>query len=98
MTFIVIFRATIREVDEEYARTAARLRELALNQFGCLEFHAVTEGSNEIALSYWESESAIREWKAHPEHVLAQQRGREKWYASFSVQIAHIGCEYVGGK
>lgn len=92
--YVVIFRAKVRVQDEEYSRVAARMRELALSQFGCLEFHAVTEGADEVALSYWPSEEAIRAWKSHPEHVLAQQTGRERWYASYSVQVAAVTREY----
>jgi hypothetical protein len=48
--FVVIFRATARHLDAGYSTTAARLRELALSQFGCLDFTAVTEGDQEVAL------------------------------------------------
>lgn len=92
--FVVIFRARVRAFDAEYSRVVTRMRELALNEFGCLEFHAVTEGENEVALSYWPSEEAIKAWKAHPEHVLAQKAGREKWYESYSVQVAAVTREY----
>lgn len=96
--YVVIFRARVRAFDAEYSRTASRMRELALAQFGCLDFHAVTEGDNEVALSYWPDEAAIRAWRAHPEHVLAQQAGRERWYASYTVQVANITREYQGGE
>ncbi|GGD74550.1 antibiotic biosynthesis monooxygenase family protein [Lacimicrobium alkaliphilum] len=92
--FVVIFRAKVREFDDEYSQTAARMRELAIKEFGCLEFSAVTEGSDEVALSYWPSEEHIRRWRAHPEHRAAQQRGKEKWYASYSVQVAEISRQY----
>lgn len=92
--FVVIFRARVRQFDEEYSRTAARLRELALTEFGCLEFQAMTEGRDEIALSYWPSEENIRAWKSHPEHLQAQQLGRERWYESYSVQVAEVGRQY----
>lgn len=92
--FVVIFRAKVRSTDNEYAQVAARMRELALTQFGCLEFTAVTEGTDEIALSYWPSEGLIRAWKAHSEHVLAQQLGRERWYESYTVQVAEVTREY----
>lgn len=92
--YVVIFRAKVRSADHEYSQVAARMRELALGQFGCLEFTAVTEGSDEIALSYWPSEEHIRSWKAHAEHVLAQQLGRERWYESYSVQVAEIKRDY----
>lgn len=92
--FVVIFRAKVRQTDNEYTQVAARMRELALNQFGCLEFTAVTEGQDEVALSYWPSEAHIRAWKTHSEHVLAQQLGRERWYESYTVQVAEITREY----
>ena len=92
---VVIFRAKTRALDAEYSRTAARMRELALTQFGCLAFHAVTQGEDEIALSYWPSEEAIRAWKAHPEHALAQQAGRQRWYADYSVEVAEVKRGYA---
>jgi len=92
--FLVVFRAQVRALDERYARMAARMRDLALGEFGCLEFHSVTEGDVEVSLSYWPSEAHIAAWKAHPEHVLAQQAGRERWYRSYSVEIAEVHRAY----
>ncbi|HWR95290.1 MAG TPA: antibiotic biosynthesis monooxygenase [Arenimonas sp.] len=92
--FVVIFRARVRKLDDEYARVAARMRELAIAEFGCIEFHAVSEGVEEVALSYWPDEESIRRWRNHPEHLLAQQTGRERWYESYSVQVARITRQY----
>lgn len=92
--YVVIFRAKIHSLDGEYAKVAARMRELALGQFGCLEFQSVSEGDQEIALSYWPNEASIRAWKSHAEHALAQQLGRERWYESYIVQVAHIKRAY----
>lgn len=92
--YVVIFRATVRMLDAEYSAMAKRMRELAVDQFGCIEFHSVTEGVNEVSLSYWPSEDNIRAWKDHPEHLLAQQAGRERWYQSYTVQVAQVGREY----
>lgn len=96
--YVVMFRATIRALDDEYGRTAARMRELALRDFGCLEFHAVTEGDRELALSYWPDEESIRAWKNHPEHLAAQRAGRERWYESYSVEIAEVRRTYRSGR
>lgn len=92
--YVVIFRAKTRQLDEEYFTVASRMRELAIEQFGCIEFAAVTEGSNEIALSYWPDEASIIAWKSHAAHQVAQQLGRKRWYDSYSVQIAEISREY----
>jgi heme-degrading monooxygenase HmoA len=92
--FVVIFRATARQLDAEYSATAATLRNLALTQFGCLEFVAVTEGDQEVALSYWPDEASIRAWKLHTDHLMAQRLGRERWYSSYSVEVAEIKRHY----
>ncbi len=97
VVFVVIFRAKIRTLDSEYSEVASRMRELALKEFGCTEFHAVTEGANEVALSYWPSEENIKAWKSHPEHILAQRLGIARWYESYSVQVAKIGRQYHVG-
>lgn len=92
--FVVIFRAKARRLDGEYARIAQRMRQLALAEFGCVEFDAVTEGPNEIALSYWRDEESIRAWKQQSEHIIAQELGRERWYESYTVQICEIRRQY----
>lgn len=92
--FVVIFRATARQLDAEYSATAATLRNLALTQFGCLEFVAVTEGDQEVALSYWPDEASIRAWKQHTDHLMAQQLGRERWYSGYRVEVAEIKRHY----
>ncbi|HTD89350.1 MAG TPA: antibiotic biosynthesis monooxygenase [Burkholderiales bacterium] len=92
--FVVIFRAKAATLDSDYERVVARLRELAFSTFGCVDFISVNEGAQELTLSYWHDEDSIRKWKMHAEHVLAQELGREKWYESYTVQIAEIRREY----
>jgi heme-degrading monooxygenase HmoA len=93
--YAVIFRARTRELDESYARTAASLRALALESFGCLEFVSVSEGPDEISISYWLDEASIRAWKEHAEHRLAQAMGRDKWYERYCVQVVEVMREYA---
>jgi heme-degrading monooxygenase HmoA len=92
--FVVIFRAEIAQLDDDYLQMAARLRELALRDYGCLEFTGITEGQQEVALSYWESETQIKQWKQDAEHLLAQQSGRAIWYKNYRVEIAEIRRAY----
>ena len=92
--YAVIFRAKIAGLDEEYDRVAERMRKLALGEYGCLEFIAVTQDSEEIAISYWENEDQIRKWKRNAEHTLAQELGWSKWYESYTVQVVEVIREY----
>lgn len=93
---VVLFRAKIRHFDEEYTRVAARMRELAMTGFGCLDFQAVTEGDDEVAISWWPDEASIRDWRRHPEHLEAQRKGRERWYQSWSIEVAEVTRRYEG--
>jgi heme-degrading monooxygenase HmoA len=92
--FAVIFKAKPGIQDDEYNKTVVRMRELAFSRYGCLDFVAVTEGEQEIAISYWENEEAIRAWKNDSEHTLAQGLGQNKWYQSYTVQVVEIKSEY----
>lgn len=93
--YVVIFRAQAQQLDAEYSSMAGKLRQMALDHYGCLDFTAVSENGSEIALSYWPDEASIRNWKQASEHLLAQQFGRERWYRAYSVEVAHIGRRYA---
>lgn len=95
MKYIVIFKAKINVLDDEYSRTAQLLREKALTQFNCQKLEAITENDFEIALSYWNSLEDIQTWHKDAEHQVAQRLGKEKWYKSFSVEICEIQKSYT---
>lgn len=92
--YAVIFRAEILQLDVEYAAMAKRMRELAINEYGCVEFVACTEGNCEIAISYWEREEQIQQWKQNAEHLVAQEKGRSKWYSSYTVEVVEVVRAY----
>jgi len=95
-TWAVIFRAEIAQADDAYLATVSRLRKLALEEYGCIEFHASTEGGRETAISYWPSLEAIQAWKTDAEHREAQALGQSRWYSSYSVEVARIERAYRG--
>ena len=92
--YAVIFRAETNQLDEEYSDTAAKLRNLAIEKYGCRDFVATTEGHHEITISYWETLEQISRWKQDIEHTRAQQLGRSKWYKTYQIQIVEVLREY----
>ena len=92
--YAVIFKATIDKFDDEYYQSAQKLKTLALESFGCVDIVSVTEGCQEITISYWESEQQIKEWKEQSDHLMAQQTGRSRWYTSYQVQVVEVQREY----
>jgi heme-degrading monooxygenase HmoA len=95
--FAVIFRAEVAVFDDEYAEVAARMRDIAIREFGCREFTSCMEGSQEVAISYWDNEDQIKLWKQNAEHLVAQGKGRTKWYKSYSVEVVEIVRSYDSG-
>jgi heme-degrading monooxygenase HmoA len=91
--YAVIF-SSLRNADiEGYARTAARMMELATEQPGFLGVEAVREDLG-ITVSYWSDLQSIKQWKANAEHRLAQQMGMDKWYSSYKTRIALVERDY----
>lgn len=92
--FAVIFRAEIGELDQEYSELAGKLRQLAMDKYGCVEFFALCEGNQEVAISYWPDMTSIQAWKADPLHAQAQKKGRAGWYNRYLVKVAEIHRQY----
>ena len=92
--FVVIFRAKIKKYDEVYSATAEKLRQLAIDEYGCREFVSFAEGDDEVAISWWDSLEQIANWKNNPEHLAAQAKGRSIWYDSVSVEVLQTLRKY----
>jgi heme-degrading monooxygenase HmoA len=92
--YVVIFKAKIRQLDDEYYQNAKLLRERAISKFGCIDFVSVQEKDCEVSLSYWQTEEQISTWKSDPVHVKAQELGRHKWYESYQVEVVEIKRRY----
>jgi len=88
--YAVIFRAEINVLDKTYSEMARRLRDLAINTYGCVEFTTLADGNQEIAISYWNNRDQIKAWMNDPEHQTAQALGKSKWYKSYRVQVSEI--------
>lgn len=91
--YAVIFSSQKKEDLEEYAETSRRMVELAAQQPGYLGFESAGEDFA-ITVSYWDSLEAIKNWKAHSEHVLAQQRGIKQWYKAYKTRICLVERDY----
>jgi len=91
--YAVIFTSTHTESVKGYSEMANTMENLAKQQKGYL---GIDSARNEVGLtiSYWKSLDAIKNWKAHTEHLFAQQKGREQWYNWYNVRICKVEREY----
>ena len=89
---VTVFRSRLRPDDvEEYAETAARMSELARAMPGYVDHKVFTadDGERVTVVTFADQESQAA-WRTHLEHRVAQRRGREAFYAEYSLQVADV--------
>ncbi|SFV06718.1 antibiotic biosynthesis monooxygenase family protein [Alicyclobacillus macrosporangiidus] len=94
--YAVVFTSMRTEGDRGYSVMAEEMVELARQQPGFLGVESVRdERGFGITVSYWASEEAIRLWKEHARHQLAQRLGRELWYEGFVTRVCKVERTYA---
>ncbi len=91
--YAVIFTSTHSENTDGYAEMANQMESLAKQQNGFLGIESARNTIG-ITVSYWESLEAIKSWKQHSDHLVAQQKGRENWYNWYKVRICKVERDY----
>ena len=94
---VTVFRSRVRpETQEEYARWAARMSELAKSMPGYISHKGfVADDGERVTIVEFESEAAQRAWAMHPEHLEAQRKGRRDFYSEFRLQICLVQRQSV---
>ena len=89
---ITVFRSRLRpESVEAYADWAARMGKLAQSMPGYLSHKVfIAEDGERVTLVEFESEQAQKVWSTHPEHLKAKGKGRESFYAEYSLQVCNV--------
>lgn len=91
--YAVIFTSTHSENTEGYIDMANQMETLAKSQNGFLGIESAKDSIG-ITVSYWESLEAIKNWKQHTDHLVAQQKGKQDWYSWYKVRICKVEREY----
>lgn len=96
--YAVIFTNQRTQVDaESYAAMAEHMDNLARAQPGCLGLESTRDAEGfGITVSYWRDASAIRAWKTHAQHLVAQQLGKDAWYRAYHLRVARVERDYTG--
>ena len=91
--YAVIFTSTRTDVDDGYEEMDRILCEAAEKQPGFLGAESARNGLG-ITVSYWTDLESIATWKAEATHLVAQKRGREKWYEEYVTRICKVERDY----
>jgi len=94
---VTVFRLRLNpgvDVDEYMARVADLLAHAQkIPGFVSLKGFAADDGEH-LALVEFETEQALAAWREHPEHLIAQDLGRSKYYSEYKVQVCKTVREY----
>jgi heme-degrading monooxygenase HmoA len=88
--YAVIFASQRTEGDQGYGKMAEKMVELASQQDGFLGVESARDEGLGITVSYWESLEAIKNWKDHSLHQVAQEKGKTIWYQNFSLRVCKV--------
>lgn len=91
--YAVIFTSIRTDIEAGYAETADLMIELAHQQEGFLGIESARNDIG-ITISYWEDLEAIKRWKLHAEHRIAQEKGKTQWYKHYKVRICKVERDY----
>lgn len=91
--YAVIFTSVRTEIEEGYSEMADLMLTLAQQQEGFLGIESARSEVG-ITVSYWEDLESIKNWKQNLDHLVAQQKGREQWYRSYTTRICLVEREY----
>ena len=89
---VTVFRSRLRADNlHEYDDTAALMSSLAQQMPGYVEHKAFTSDDGErVTVVTFTDRSSHEAWRTQAEHRVAQRRGREAFYASYSLQVADV--------
>jgi heme-degrading monooxygenase HmoA len=88
---IVLFEHRLRaDVDQdEWQQTFGRMVGLASEMPGFISINGyAAEDGGGLAVVRFESDEDVQAWKAHPDHMEAQARGREAFFESYKMTVA----------
>jgi heme-degrading monooxygenase HmoA len=95
----VIFQVTMKDgKGPEYFDLAAELRPELEGRDGFLSierFESVATPGKYLSLSFWRDEDAIKAWREHADHALAQRRGKAEIFADFRISVADVKRDYT---
>lgn len=98
---IVLIRTEVRsDVDAPaYDQLNARMEALVKDIPGFLSAKGYrSDDGDEISIIRFESAEALRRWREIPEHIEAQRRGKEEFFAAYDVEVCEVTRAYDFGR
>lgn len=92
MSYVIVFRSRLRPgIDFEYEARAEQIHALAVTMPGFIAVKTfVAEDGERVTISEFDTAEHLAAWREHPEHLKAQQEGRDRFYTTYAIQICRV--------
>ena len=89
---VVLFRSRLTpEARDDYGAMAQEMVETAQQMPGFIDVKSYTADDGErLTIVRWQDEVTMKAWREHPRHRVAQSLGIDKWYSTYSLEVAEI--------
>ena len=88
---VVLFRSRLVPEPAGYAEMAQEMLEAARGMPGFIDVKAFkAEDGERLTLVWWQDEETLRAWRTHARHLVAQRAGRERWYETYTIEVAEV--------
>ena len=57
-------------------------------------FQSLTEDGKLLSISFWRDEEAVKRWRHHARHRIAQAKGRGELFADYRLRVAGVIRDY----
>ena len=86
---IAIFRSKLRPgIEDEFAKLGDEMLEIAQSMPGFLSYKVYhAEDGERCSVIEFETREQLDAWRNLPVHVAAQQRGRKRYYQTYSLHV-----------
>lgn len=90
--YVTIFKSRLRPgVESDYGTRAEAVYQIAAQMPGLIAAQDyIAEDGERVSIIEFDTLEHLIAWRDHPEHLKAQQEGRDKYYASYSISIAKV--------
>ena len=90
---VVLFRSRLKDtaMSDGYPDMAAEMLARAKTMPGFIDFKSFRADDGErLSVIRWQDEATLRQWRENERHRVAQNAGRERWYESYSIEVAEV--------
>ena len=96
--FVVVFEVQPKPGrEQDYLEIAASLKpevEQIEGFIGVERFQSLATPGKLVSVSFWRDDAAVKRWREHTKHHLAQLSGRGQIFADYRITVAEVERQY----